>query len=309
MQRTRRRTGFTLIELLVVIAIIAILIGLLLPAVQKVREAAARMECSNNLKQIGIATHACNDVYKKLPPVANWFPGKTANDWLGNRRGTVLYHLLPFLEQGNIYKLSPDSDRTVASFSVTINGTLRVIPSGQIATKPISIFVCPADGSPRNTTYADCNYAANAWVFQNTNGGLYSIAQLTSLDGTSNMVLFGEKHRRVDNTVNSAGDGWCRWADISNSEGPYCSSRPTYSIAATGHGGAPNFPTLQLPYSGPWQSTTVDRDLYHAFHTNGMNVLLGDGAVRFMTTSMSRVTWARALLPDDGQVLGSDWVN
>src|SRR5687768_7839979 len=102
MSRTRR-AAFTLIELLVVIAIIAILIALLLPAIQKVREAASRTQCANNLKQIGIAVHAANDLYKRLPPVSNFYPGATGN------QGTVLYHLLPFMELQNIYKQGTSS--------------------------------------------------------------------------------------------------------------------------------------------------------------------------------------------------------
>ena len=116
--RSTSRRAFTLIELLVVIAIIGILIGLLLPAVQKIREAAARLQCQNNLKQQALAVHNCNDTYKRLPPAIGWFASRGPAGSAGY--GTVYFHLLPFIEQDNLHKNAADGH---GNFSVWNNNT------------------------------------------------------------------------------------------------------------------------------------------------------------------------------------------
>jgi prepilin-type N-terminal cleavage/methylation domain-containing protein len=133
-RRNGRRPGFTLIELLVVIAIIGILIGLLLPAVQKVRESAARAQCQNNLKQIGLAVHGYHDAYQSLPPsYLHTYTADGANwSWMAM--------ILPFIEQNNLY----------AAGNIP-NSTLNQVPS--VVGTAIKIYVCPSD--PLGTTGTD----------------------------------------------------------------------------------------------------------------------------------------------------------
>jgi prepilin-type N-terminal cleavage/methylation domain-containing protein len=170
--RTGRR-GFTLIELLVVIAIIAILIGLLLPAVQKVREAAARIKCTNNFKQLGIACHAYNDVNQALPPAVYMGPGVAYFNNGGGGDASFgpnwLVMILPFVEQDNLYKQYADSIKNYQNW-VTSNGTAGANDQNWrgMRSTVIKTYQCPSDsnsqtmGSRVGGSWARGNYAANA---------------------------------------------------------------------------------------------------------------------------------------------------
>jgi prepilin-type N-terminal cleavage/methylation domain-containing protein len=165
------RTGFTLIELLVVIAIIAVLIGLLLPAVQKVREAAARAQCQNNLKQMGIATHNYNDVNNHLPEAV----GASA---LG-ASPTVFFWLLPYVEQQNLYNSTTINGSTVTGYTASVYGTT------------LKVYQCPSDSSfTVGHSPAFGSYTSNSLVFDSSPPARIPA---TFSDGTSNTVLYAEQ--------------------------------------------------------------------------------------------------------------------
>jgi prepilin-type N-terminal cleavage/methylation domain-containing protein/prepilin-type processing-associated H-X9-DG protein len=217
-----RSRAFTLIELLVVIAIIAILVGLLLPAVQKVREAAARIKCANNLKQITLALHNCNDTQGRLPPQAGTFGGAYY--------APLFFHLLPFIEQDNTFKMAAwlDYAAVVGTQSPNPATTINIgviwptwdsVNTGEntfLRQTRIATYQCPADPSLGNCIdwcNGDASYAGNFQVFgkngvamPNSNnwarlepffdGG----AQIprTFTDGTSNTIVFAEKYARCE---------------------------------------------------------------------------------------------------------------
>jgi prepilin-type N-terminal cleavage/methylation domain-containing protein len=303
----RRWRGFTLIELLVVIAIIAILIGLLLPAVQKVREAAARAQCSNNIKQISLATVNCADTHQgKLPPAIGIYPSQTPTP--NNGQGSVFFHILPYIEGGNLYNATyapsaqfPNPDSR--------NGGLPGYSSWNIQSfAGVKSYVCPADptvpGAWSWSKGAMTSYGYNGNVFTvayNNWGSTHNFPAYIS-DGTSNTIFFADKEMsNFGNTGWTPDSGVNCWADWG----------PSFNSAEAGQatGLAAIFvqsPRLGCPGNGG-SGGCGDGNRASSPHTAGINVGLGDGSVRFVAQGVSATTWWFALTPNGGDVLGSDW--
>jgi len=321
-QRCRTYRGFTLIELLVVIAIIAILIGLLLPAVQKVREAAARMSCSNNLKQIALATHSYQDANNRLPPLYNETPGN---------RGPVFFHILPYIEQTALF-----NGATNTPYGVIVQDAYApmLASSGMVAmpaARPIKIYLCPSDGSgpdqglwqpgwyPNEDPsywWSFSNYGANFQVFASPSRGdtsdysnmQSSLTLATISDGTSNTVFFAEKFRRCS-------PGGAAYASLWGHGGwnmPYMATfaygDPTGSVGYAQRSGIVGVVGLNAMFQViPQNSTACNPLTNQAIHTNTLLAGLGDGSVRTVSTGVSATTWWAALTPTQGDMLGSDW--
>jgi prepilin-type N-terminal cleavage/methylation domain-containing protein len=299
-----RHAAFTLIELLVVMAIIGILVALLLPAVQRVREAASAKRCANNLRQIGLAVHHCNDTHGRLPPLYGTFAGLTGEfrNWNPDEYddstdpptlikpgyyddpvyGSSLFaHLLPFIEQDNLHR------NAIATVIITWgdkNDGLRNIL--------LYTYKCNSDPSPPNEHWAVGNYAANYQVFSLGGAdGWQGAARIpvSVPDGLSNTIFFAEKY-------NSCGTGGSLWA-IGSYNTPWLAVFAHQSI-----GPASRFQTTP----NPWKDV-CDSNLAQTPHPAGIPVALGDGSARTLSSGLSPKTWWAACTPDAGEVLDNDW--
>ena len=299
MAQQSRRVAFTLIELLVVMAIIAILIGLLLPAVQKVREAAARISCQNNLKQLGLALHAYHDSYSKLPSgytASGAYVNGTTDTSPGWAWGAFI---LPYLEQSNLY--SQFNTNQPVQNSLAIQNVVKTYLCPSDIVPPAAFAITDGNGNPicqaAPSSYAACCGGGVSTTAATGNGSFYrnSAVRLTDiLDGTTNTIFLEERaFANVQGTwVGAVSGGYCN-------QGQY---NPDAIAGKLGQGAG----DLVLIHAGT-NNNPSGRNLDDASskHLVGSNFLFADGSVHFLRNAPSKSTDA-AILRTMGTIAGGE---
>jgi prepilin-type N-terminal cleavage/methylation domain-containing protein len=303
-----RRQGFTLIELLVVIAIIAILIGLLLPAVQKVREAAARISCGNNMKQLGLATNSYVSAHSYLPPT--WAgPGSQQPQ---NDTGSLHYNLLPFMEGGGIVAAAEDPSNPAGFQNTSYSPLARK--------NQVKNFICPSDPTllsnavPNATAnWASTNYSGNLSVFDPAGTGDLTTGMPR---GTSSTVMFAERYKQCGIAGGALAPSTPVWAAVPGAAGTTNtdSSNGSYSsIPAFGFSTYPGGTYSTIPYASisHFQSAPAaaacDPTTTQSPHIGVMLVGLGDGSVKAVNSGVTNAAWALACTPSVIQPLDNSW--
>jgi prepilin-type N-terminal cleavage/methylation domain-containing protein len=288
---SRRWQAFTLIELLVVIAIIAILIALLIPAVQKVREAANRTSCQNNLKQMSLGLIAAADTYHELlPPSIGCYPSTSPTNvgFVNNGNGGILLHLLPFVEQVAVYKsLGTNDGRNGGKWTYSEWG-----PGN--GSQYIPVYQCPSDVSnPQTANQSRTSYVNNGQIFRhNYMWGPVGLARYPASmpDGTSSTIFFSEGYRECAyGTYNDR--FWPDWGGVAYS-------------SDVGDPTGPNagFVLNALPINGNFQAN-CDGGRAAMIHTGVVLCGMGDGSVQLITNGVAPAIWWAAWTPAGNETI------